>query len=177
MGKKILSGFSINILRKSLNKRFGQPNNLLHFLVQASLWNNIDHINSYSSKQEFSRILHNDDLILSIIKKRRQKQQTPWCSSYKRQIPMLTWVRQHSVCASILYEQSICLIHRICQACHFNEAQDMVVLFSVSITECQIWSGFRPTQHSFLNANLITYLLNALSLFLIVIKVTIVLKF
>lgn len=77
-GLEFLSGFSINILRKSLNKRFGQPNNLLHFSCTGqSLWNNIDHINSYSQKQEFSRILHNDDLILSIIKKRRQKQQTP----------------------------------------------------------------------------------------------------
>ena len=80
---------------------------------------------------------------------------------YKRQIPMLTWVRQHSVCASILYEQNICLIHRIYQECHFNEAQArfFFLFFFVSITECQLWSGSRPTQHSFLNANLIMSLI------------------
>lgn len=129
--------------------------------------------NSYSSKQEFSKnSLHNDDFSCTTeYQKRRQKQQTPWCSSYKRQIPMLTWVRQHSFCHVNRFMSKISvLIHRNLPNMSFNKStRHGCSFFYYPITECKFDQGL-GLLNTVLNANLITYLLNALSLFLIVIE-------
>lgn len=91
------------------------------------------------------------------------------CFLYKRQIPILTWVSQSSAGPLIFYEQNICLIHRLSQASHFNEAlATFFCIHSRLSTLINVWAC--STHVLKCKSNHITYLLHVLSLFLIVLR-------